>query len=148
MAGQQNGGGAHRPSDPHLAFCFRLEISGADIGAQALFKSVSGLQSITEPVPYKEGGFNVGTRNLVGSTKYPNIVLKRGFTGPPWTLLRWRQNWLDDSPGRQLERLSGKITQLSSNLQAVCHWHFHRGWPCKWEGPLNISRNPRRSKSY
>jgi len=123
--------------DPLTVFCFRvmIEIEGHR-RAEAYFKSVGGLKYESEVVDYHEGGRNVTTRRLVGPTKWPNIVLKRGFAGPPLVhLLNWRRAWLDDDPRSVLERVDGKIVQLSSNMKQMCAWKFHRGWPCKWEGP-------------
>jgi phage tail-like protein len=123
--------------DPLTVFCFRVQITidGNELG-DAFFKSVTGLKYESEVVDYHEGGFNVTTRRLVGPTKWPNLVLKRGFAGPPLVeLLNWRRSWLDDDPKSVLVRANGKIVQLSSDLKQVCAWKFYDGWPCKWEGP-------------
>lgn len=121
--------------DPLTTFCFKLQIDGVISGsAAAFFKSVSGLKSESEVVAFQEGGLNTSTRQLVGPVKWPNLVLKRGFTGQA-ELLEWRQSWLDDNPGRKLTRHNGKVIQLSSDLKPICEWTFIAGWPCKWEGP-------------
>jgi phage tail-like protein len=121
--------------DPLTTFCFKLEITGVISGSDAaFFKSVSGLKSESEVVAFQEGGLNTSTRQLVGPVKWPNLILKRGFSGNA-ALLEWRDKWLDDNPGRKLERRNGKIIQLSSDLKKVCSWDFIAGWPCKWEGP-------------
>jgi phage tail-like protein len=133
MAADNSSGTRH---DPQTAFCFRVEIAGKapENSVQAFFKSASGLKSESEVVPYKEGGLNTTTHQLIGPTKWPNIVLKKGFTGDS-TFITWRDEFLDDSQGRKLERRGGKICQLNSKLQVVATWHFVGGWPCKWEGP-------------
>jgi phage tail-like protein len=105
-------------------------------GTDLFFKSVGGLKYEAEVVDFKEGGRNITTRRLVGPSKHPNLVLKKGFTGPPLVhLLEWRRMWLIDDASTPLIRVSGIITQLNSKLEPVCGWKFHRGWPCKWEGP-------------
>jgi phage tail-like protein len=127
--------------DPLTTFCFALEISALLQGKAAFFKSISGLKSESEVVSYPEGGLNTGTRQLVGPTKWPNLVLKRGFTGAA-ELINWRQSFLDDKPGRQLKRYDGKVIQLSSDLKPICEWSFVGGWPCRWEGPeFDASKN-------
>ena len=84
--------------DPYLAFCFRVTIDVPGIGpSTGFFKSVGGLESETEVVPYREGGVNDTTHQLVGAVKWKNIVLKRGFCGPE--LAKWRQTWMQ--PGAQ-----------------------------------------------
>ena len=124
-------------NDPLTVFCFKVVIQiGGNDRAEAYFKSVSGLKYETEVMDYKEGGLNVSTHRLFGSTKWPNLVLKKGFTGPPHThLLAWRRAWLDDAPNSVLKRANGKIIQLSSDMKQMCAWKFIKGWPCKWEGP-------------
>lgn len=125
--------------DPLTTFCFKLEVQSLFSGAVAFFRSIGGLKSESEVVPYQEGGLNTSTRQLVGPTKWPNLVLKRGFTGVSGgaglKLIEWRQKWLDDSSGRKLERFDGKVVQLTSEMKPVCSWEFKAGWPCKWEGP-------------
>jgi len=122
--------------DPLTAFCFSLQIDGVVAASEAFFKSVSGLKNESEVVPYREGGLNAFTHQLVGAAKWPNLVLKRGFVGGSgYKLLEWRQTWLADDPRVKLKRLSGKIVQLDSRMQPVCSWTFYDGWPCKWEGP-------------
>lgn len=121
-------------NDPLTAFCFSLQIDTIGIKrGQAFFQSVSGLKSESEVVPYREGGLNGTTHQLIGPTKWPNIVLKRGFTGSADGLLEWRELLLDES--KEFKRASGKIIQLASDMKPVCAWIFEGGWPCKWEGP-------------
>ena len=57
-------------------FSFRVEIEGIDAG---FFRSVGGLAIETEVIEFREGGSDV-IRKLPGVRKYPNLVLKRGFT--------------------------------------------------------------------
>jgi phage tail-like protein len=120
--------------DPLTAFCFSLEIDGLISPQQpAFFKSVGGLKSEAEVVPYREGGLNGFTYQLVGATKWPNLVLKRGFVRNAYSLQLWRQSWAME--GAKLERKKGKVVQLDSDMSRVCTWSFLDGWPCKWEGP-------------
>ena len=119
----------HR-KDPLPVFCFKVELnlSGGG-GGEAFFKSVGGLKYETEVMPVKEGGVNDTTFQLVGSTKWSNIILKQGFTGSS-ELLRWREDWLK---GEMHRIATGKIIQLDTAMKARGTWTFHRGWPCKWE---------------
>jgi phage tail-like protein len=127
--------------DPFTTFCFSLQIDYKQIQrGQAFFKSISGLKSESEVIPYHEGGLNNSTHQLIGPVKWPNLVLKIGFTGPPFTLLDWREELLDES--RPVTRVTGKIFQLDSAMKPICGWEFVGGWPCKWEGPdFDASKN-------
>lgn len=118
--------------DPLTAFCFSLQITNVIPNPkQAFFKSVGGLKNESEVVPYREGGLNTFTHQLVGPAKWPNLVLKRGFVRGGYELLLWRQSWLAEAGERQ----PGKIFQYDSEMKPVCSWTFYDGWPCKWEGP-------------
>jgi phage tail-like protein len=121
--------------DPLTAFCFSLQVTGIVEPKQAFFKSVSGLKNESEVVPYREGGLNGYTHQLVGPTKWPTLVLKRGFVLKNYKLLEWRQSWITETPGQSCVRRAGKVIQYDSELNPVCSWEFYDGWPCKWEGP-------------
>jgi phage tail-like protein len=116
--------------DPLPVFCFKIELSLAGGGGgEAFFKSCSGIKYETEIVPVREGGANDTTFQLVGATKWSNIVLKQGFTGSS-ALLSWREEWI----AGQMNRIkTGKIIQLDTALKPVAKWTFFRGWPTKWE---------------
>ena len=125
--------------DPFLAFCFRVTIDDKVKDPKVgFFKSVGGLSYETEVVDYREGGVNDSTFKLVGGTKWKNIVLKRGFSGPE--LIAWREEWL--KPGKKT-RKGGKIEQMSTDGKTVlATWTFTRGWPVKWElSELDASKN-------
>lgn len=125
--------------DPLPVFCFnvKLDIPGF-AGAEAFFKSVSGLKFETEIVPVRAGGTNDTTFQLVGATKWSNIVLKNGFTASS-PMLAWQQQWVQ---GKRVRSVAGKIIQLNTALEPVCTWTFHRGWPCKWDlGELDAAKN-------
>ncbi len=119
-------------TQPLPVFCFHvtLNLKGGDTGV-AFFKSVGGLKYETEIVPVREGGVNDTTWQLVGATKWSNLILKQGYTGDS-ALLKWREAWLNRTENK--ERIeSGTIVQLDGNLREKAKWTFYRGWPSKWE---------------
>jgi phage tail-like protein len=131
--------------DPLPAFCFKVMLTiVGDQRAEAYFQSVSGLTYETDVEDYREGGFNYTTRRLVGSVKWPNIVLKKGFSpkADGHRLLKWREQWVYGIGNEPVQRASGQIIQLDHKLKTVCSWEFERGWPCKWVGPeLDASKD-------
>ena len=112
-------------NDPLPVFSFWVNIG---LGGEAMFKAVSGLRYETEVVPVRVGGVNNTTYNLVGATKWTNLVLKQGFTKSS-ALITWRQQWMQG----KMHRIHGTITQLDTALQPQAQWTFVRGWPCKWD---------------
>jgi phage tail-like protein len=112
-------------NDPLPVFCFKVTLGS---GGDAFFKSVGGLRYEMETVPVREGGQNATTYQLVGATKWSNIVLKRGFTKDS-KLIAWRQKWLNGVG----PRTGGKITLLDTALTPQAEWEWFRGFPVKWE---------------
>src|SRR5678816_3060718 len=88
--------GAGEDLRPFGAYHFTVEIDGESISYP--FRSVSGLKSESQVVELEEGGFNTTTRKLVGRTKFPNLVLKRGFCGANSELYKLRMRVLNDLP--------------------------------------------------
>lgn len=118
------------------AYYFAVEIAGIQ---DAFFRSCSGLQSESEVQELAEGGLNTTTHKLIGRNKYANIVLKQGFSGPPYTLWNLRQKFLKDTGG--IVRFSGTITQMGPGGKKAT-WKFEKGWICKWVGPdFDASKN-------
>ena len=126
-------------NDPLPVFCFRVQLNILGLSnADAFFKSVSGIRYETEVVPVVEGGTNTTTYQLVGATKWSNLVFKQGFTGSS-TMLTWRQQWLQGTMNRISQ---GTITQLDTALNPIATWTFYRGWPAKWEiGEFDASKS-------
>lgn len=115
------------------AYYFEVEIDGQ----KGYFRSCSGLKSESEVQELAEGGLNTTTHKLIGRTKFPNLVLKQGFSNTGlWNL---RRKFLKDGGG--IQRFSGTVTQLGPNNKKL-KWTFVKGWVCKWEGPdLDASKN-------
>ena len=122
---------ANPPPLPIFCFQVKIEIAGFS-NAEAYFKSVGGLKFETESVDVKAGGVNYTTFKLIGATKFPNLVFKRGFAKDS-KLLTWRQSWLTPEKGPRPARANGKIIQLGNNMEPVCSFEFVRGFPVKWE---------------
>lgn len=119
----------YRGPDPYVAFHWKLEISGLTFGH---FFEVTGLDSQTEVVKYREGGRNENEHHLMGQTTYSNITFKHGMTDNR-TLSEWRGK-VDSFFGRPMARRDGSIIMLNFN-QEMARWNFKRGWPCKLQGP-------------
>lgn len=123
---------AQTRNDPLPTYCFKVTLSisgGSDIAA--FFKSCGGLKMETEVVDYRAGGVNHSTYKLVGATKWPNIVLKKGFTGDT-KLMDWRKTWLNPNATSR-QRATVTIEALDTELRSKQTWVFVDAWPCKWE---------------
>ncbi len=115
------------------SYNFLLEIQGVINDTKTIvggFKSVSGMDSETEVIEFKQGNDTV-VRKKPGRTTYANIVLERGYTATDdlWT---WRKN-IEDG---KIDRRSGSIIVLDQDGQSeVARYNFYEGWPSKWYVP-------------
>lgn len=115
-------------------YTFTVELEGIAVGS---FREVSGIGIETEAIEFREGGTTV-IRKLPGRTKWPDIVLKRGFTGNT-ELYDWATTVARTGA---VVRRSGSIVMHTAAGTPVARWNFQNAWPAKWEGPtLNSSGN-------
>ena len=127
-------GSGERQSTDKLfgAYNFYLEIQGVTKDHTTVvggFKKVSGMESSTEVIEFKQGNDPV-VRKKPGRTTYANLVLERGYTASD-DLWQWRKGIEE---GR-VDRRSGSIIVLDQNFEEVARYNFYEGWPCKWEAP-------------
>jgi phage tail-like protein len=112
---------------------FLLEIQGIINDTKVIvggFKTVSGMDSETEVIEFKQG-HDMVVRKKPGRTTYANIVLERGYTATD-DLWQWRKN-IEDG---KIDRRSGSIIILDQDGQSeVARYNFYEGWPCKWFVP-------------
>ncbi len=120
-----------KTNDPYCSFRFLFEIQGLIKGG---FTEVSGLQVEVETEDYQEGGVNEFVRKLPKTTKYPNLILKRGITDSE---ILW--NWHQDVVNGIIERRTGYIIMLDHSAQKVgteiLRWTIKETFPVKWTGP-------------
>jgi phage tail-like protein len=117
-----------RATDPFASFNFLLEIDGV---AKAGFSEVTGLNTETNVIEYREGSDPNHMRKLPGLEKFGNVTLKRGVTPDP-ELFNWHKAVLD---GDILRDESMSIVLLDERRQEVVRWNLLNAWPSKWVGP-------------
>jgi phage tail-like protein len=113
--------------DPYRGFNFLVEIDGI---TQAGFQEVTGLDTCTDAVDYREGTDPNHVRKLTGLNKYTAITLKRGITDSD-ELWKWRLTAIDG----KTERKNGSIVLLDEKGEEKLRWNFINAWPSKWTGP-------------
>ena len=115
------------------SYNFLLEIQGIINDNKIIvggFKTVSGMDSQTEVIEFKQGNDTI-VRKKPGRTTYSNVVLERGYTATD-DLWQWRKN-IEDG---KIDRRSGSIIVLDQDGQTeVARYNFYEGWPCKWNVP-------------
>ena len=115
------------------SYHFLLEIQGVINDNKVIvggFKSVTGMDSETEIIEFKQGN-DLVVRKKPGRTTYANIVLERGYTATD-DLFQWRKN-IEDG---KIDRRSGSIVILDQDgTTEVARYNFYEAWPCKWFVP-------------
>ena len=115
------------------SYHFLLEIQGVINDNKVIvggFKSVSGMDSETEIIEFKQGN-DLIVRKKPGRTTYSNIVLERGYTATD-DLWQWRKNIED---GKIDRRAGSIIIQDQDGQTEVARYNFYEGWPTKWNVP-------------
>jgi phage tail-like protein len=114
-------------------YSFAVTIEGRALSG---FREVGGLDVELEVIEYRDGSGGPA-RYVPGARKYPNIVLKRGFTGD--TQLH---DWFTEFDNSRTERVNGSIVMYDQGREEIARWNFHNAWPSKLSGPaLNASPN-------
>ena len=120
--------------DPYAQFNFVLEINGLDVAG---FTEVSGINSESDIIEYREGSDASTVRKLPALRKVGNITLKRGYT-KDLALWEWRKSTLNGLT----ERKQGAIVLRDESAKNLLRWEFFEGWTSKYEGPaLNATAN-------
>jgi phage tail-like protein len=114
-------------TDPYGGYNFLVEIDGI---TQAGFQEVSGLDSTTDAMDYREGNDPNHPRKLPGLNKFSAITLKRGITDSD-ELWKWRATVVNGKTVRK----NGSIILLDDRGQEKLRWNFFDAWPSKWTGP-------------
>ena len=114
-------------NDPYGGYNFLVEMDGI---TQAGFQEVSGLDSSTDSVDYREGNDPNHVRKLPGLNKFSPITLKRGITDSD-ELWKWRSTVVNG----KIARKNGSIILLDDRGQEKLRWNFFNAWPSKWTGP-------------
>lgn len=109
---------------------FGVEIDGIVIGT---FKEVSGIDSTTQVVEYRESTATgqMVLRKIPGSASWSDVTLRKRLD-TSMDLWEWRQSILEgDIDGA---RRNGSIIMFDSQLNERARWNFVNGWPSSWRG--------------
>jgi phage tail-like protein len=111
---------------PPLGFHFKVEF--ADLSGEYQFQSVSGLNVEFETEQVAEGGENRFKHKLPVSTRYPNLVLKRGIRVDS-ALTKWCREALEDF---DIKPTNITISLLNEEHEPLMTWNVVHAYPIKW----------------
>jgi phage tail-like protein len=95
-------------------------------GASYFFRSVDGLKAEVEVIEVREGGG--GVSKIPGQVKWPNLVLKRGFSSPDGFWL-WSEAVRTGQPDF---RKTIKISLIDLRGHTIAQFNVHRSFPAGW----------------
>jgi len=112
------------------SFIFVLEVDSVQL---ASFRKVSGIESETETIEYKEATKDgkMIIRKVPGAMKWSDITLERRIDNSQ-DLWQWRKKVIDGNIDDA--RRHGSIYAKDSQMQVVAQWDFENGWPSKFSG--------------
>jgi len=111
---------------PPLGFHFKVEF--ANLSGEYQFQSVSGLNVELETEQIAEGGENRFKHKLPVSTRYPNLVLKRGIRVDS-SLTKWCREALEDF---DIKPTNITISLLNEEHEPLMTWNVVHAYPIKW----------------
>jgi phage tail-like protein len=126
-------------NDPLRNFRFRVEI---DSVTRAGFAEVSGLETVTDAIEYREGTDAPHVRKLSGLTKYGNVTLKYGLVvgANALELFQWHQAIANGQIAQNRRQVVIIVQDEAAQDQA--RFIVSSAWPAKYEvGPLNARGN-------
>jgi phage tail-like protein len=117
-------------SDLSTTSVFVLEIDSVELGS---FRKVSGIESETETIEYKEvtKDGRMIIRKQPGAMKWSDITLERRIDSSQM-LWEWRKQVINGDI--DAARRGGAIVAKDSKMNVVARWQFTAGWPSKWTG--------------
>ena len=113
---------------PYAGFNFTVTVDG---GQAAAFSTVILPTIEIDVVEYRDGNERTNQpRQVVGLTKYSNLVLKRGVVGSPdlWS-------WFDAVRQGSVDRRDVAVVLLNEERTPVMFWRLRRCLPIKYVGP-------------
>ena len=120
--------------NPYSNLNFIVEFDGTE---ELAFAEVTGLDSETTPIEYREGADATSAmRQLPGVEKYPPVQLKRGITGS-LKLWEWRKEVRDGgSTFPSTKTVTVKLLDEKHDRNApAMTWTLTNAWPTKLTGP-------------
>lgn len=102
----------------------RLSLAG---GAVAAFREVTGLDSETEVVEYREAG-SAEIRKVPGVLKWSDVTLSR-YADDDTTLFEWRESVI---AGEAEARTDGCIELIDFEGQPIARYNLKGAWPAKY----------------
>lgn len=117
---------------PPASFYFDVNISGFTGEKDTAFQEVSGLEMKLDVEEIIDGGENRFVHKIPGKTRYPNLVLKRGFMVEDSELGRWCKETFEGDLQEAIKTRDIEIRLLDEQMNVLSSWTLVNAWPVKW----------------
>lgn len=118
-------------SYPPGSFYFQLQFGPMKTPADNAFQEASGLDVEVEVEEIQEGGQPYKHR-VPQTTKYGNLVLRRGYISANSSLSKWVEATLNTDFTKPIQTYDVQLSLLNDQDVALATWHFREAWPVKW----------------
>ena len=126
---------AETARDPAVAYMFKVEIDGVQLG---LWNSFEGLGMETTIETREEGGNNSFVHQLPGRLKYTNVKIARPVSRDSSLVADWLSGMADG-----VRRTTAMICALGPDNREVVSWSLDGVVPVRWTGPAFNVEQPR-----
>jgi phage tail-like protein len=133
---------------PPPAFAFTVTVAGTGTALQlqsatdGSFQDVSGIDATIETEAVTEGGENRFIHQLPGATKYPNLVLRRGYFTKASFLSEWAAQTVGSTLNQPILTQTLLVMLIGPDQVPLVSWNFARAWPVRWvTGPFDSMKN-------
>ncbi|MCB0651032.1 MAG: phage tail protein [Saprospiraceae bacterium] len=116
---------------PPVSFYFALSLLEGMGGQAVFFKEVSGITMNMETEEISEGGNNPFIHRVPASSKYSNLVLKRGIIPKDSAIAKWCFDTLDEMSAA-IKTHSIVVSLLDKKGNSLKSWNFVNAFPVKW----------------
>lgn len=111
-----------------VSFYFSVTVDGESYG----FQEVQGISKESGFEEVKSGGENRFKYRLPTSTKYKNLVLKRGMALENSHLIQWLQATIDAGLNEPVETKNISVQLLNAAGETSIEWSFVNAYPVKY----------------
>jgi len=113
---------------------YKFSVTCNKLGGEVGFAKVSGLESETAVVEYREGGEALTVQKLRGLESHPVVVLEKGVSGPE--LIKWYKEVSNPDKsfmGESHEKMTASIQITLKDREGGPKTTFKlmKAWPCK-----------------
>ncbi|MFO0749646.1 MAG: phage tail protein [Myxococcota bacterium] len=117
-------------SDPDVPYRYQIDMGHVTC---VRFTDATGLKSTTAVESVREGGNNLFEYAMVGSNKYEDLTIKKGFYSVGSEFYKWmRQLHIKTMP---INRVNMSLVIMNDKFDEVGRFNLYKCFPVSYDGP-------------